>query len=143
MSTRSLIGIKNDEGLTFVYCHHDGYLEGVGKTLVENYKEDSKINALLEHGSMSSLDAEIYKCDFYNEDDSDKPITIPDCEDIKERYYKCGQNSWADYLYLFENGKWYYTLIRVGTENDKLVYFPAQWELVTEGLDKIKKRRES
>ena len=142
MSTRSLIGIRNNEGLTFVYCHHDGYLEGVGKTLVENYKEDSKINALLEHGAMCSLDAEIYKCDFYHEDDGDKSITIPDCEDIEERYYKCGENSWADYIYLFEDGEWYYyNLVKAVAENG-IVYLPARWELVTEGLDKLKKRNE-
>ena len=136
MSTRSLIGIKNNLGITFVYCHHDGYLEGVGTTLVESYTTEDKINALLEHGDMSSLDDTIEKCDFYHEDGSEA-CTIPDCEGIRDKYYESGQNSWADYIYLFEDGKWYYTLIRADYKNDRLVYLPAQWELLTEGIEKL------
>ena len=134
MSTRSLIGLKNDVGITYVYCHFDGYLDGVGITLVKNYDTEDKVKALLEKGDMSSLGDSIDTCDFYNEDDSNAS-TIPDCEDIKDRYYKCGQNCWADYVYLFEDGEWYYTLMRADLENGILVYRPAQWELVVEGLN--------
>ena len=134
MSTRSLIGIRNNEGLTFVYCHFDGYLDGVGITLVENYDTEDKVKALLEKGDMSSLGDSIDACDFYNEDDSNAS-TIPDCEDIKDRYYKCGQNCWADYVYLFEDGKWYYTFEKCKAVNGDLVYEPANWKLVVEGLN--------
>lgn len=134
MSTSSLIGIKNSSGITFVYCRFDGYLEGVGATLVDAYDIEDKINALLEHGDMSSLDKSIEGCAFYNEDDSQK-VTIPDCEDVKGKYYNCGPGSWIDYVYLFENGKWYYSTIRVDCKDgDNFTYLPAQWRLVTEGL---------
>jgi hypothetical protein len=34
MSTRSRIAIENQNGsVTSVYCHFDGYISGVGKTL--------------------------------------------------------------------------------------------------------------
>ena len=36
MSTRSYIGKKhNDDTFTAIYCHFDGYPEGVGQTLVD------------------------------------------------------------------------------------------------------------
>ena len=134
MSTRSLIGIKNDVGITYVYCHFDGYLDGVGKTLVENYDTEDKVRDLLEKGDMSSLGDSIDTCDFYNEDDSKAFTFTGHGEGLKDVYYKHGQNSWADYIYLFEDGEWYYTLMRADLENGILVYRPAQWELVTEGL---------
>ena len=38
MATRSFIGKLNHDGsITVVYCHWDGYPEGVGETLVKHY----------------------------------------------------------------------------------------------------------
>ncbi len=38
MATRSRIGVMLDDGsVKQVYCHFDGYVEGVGLTLIENY----------------------------------------------------------------------------------------------------------
>jgi hypothetical protein len=38
MSTRSRIAIENQNGsVTSIYCHFDGYISGVGKTLKECY----------------------------------------------------------------------------------------------------------
>ena len=41
MSTRSYIGIKlpKEDTIKGIYVHSDGYIMGVGKTLVENYKQ--------------------------------------------------------------------------------------------------------
>ena len=142
MSTRSLIGLKNDVGITYVYCHFDGYLDGVGITLVKNYDTEDKVKALLEKGDMSSLGDNIDTCDFYNEDDSKAFTLTGHGEGLKDVYYKHGQNCWADYVYLFEDGKWYYTFEKCKAINGDLVYEPAQWELVTEGLDKLRKRNE-
>ena len=37
MSTRSRVGIKNEDGtITSVYVHHDGYPSGVGDVLFKN-----------------------------------------------------------------------------------------------------------
>ena len=49
MSTRCRIGIENKDGtITSIYCHHDGYLEGVGEILVNHYKNEEKIRKLME-----------------------------------------------------------------------------------------------
>lgn len=60
MSTRSAIVLKMKGG-TFagIYCHNDGYPSGVGKTLLEHYKEPEKIRQLIELGDLSSLDERV------------------------------------------------------------------------------------
>lgn len=147
MSTRSLIGIKDNKGITSVYCHFDGYLDGVGITLLKYYDTEEKIYELLEKGDMSSLGEYIGTCEFYyqrGEDDVDAQTIPADVPNIKDAYYKSGQNRWADYVYLFEDGKWYYAreaLKMSGNgcfRDDKgnLIYEPADWNLVSEGLKK-------
>lgn len=61
MSTRSDIIVHRADGKwARVYCHFDGYLEGVGQTLFEHYNDQGKAEALIEPGDMSSLSE---KCD--------------------------------------------------------------------------------
>jgi hypothetical protein len=60
MATRSAIGfVEYDGSVTAVYCHWDGYLEGVGATLVKHYNDTYKVLDLLEQGDISSLGEEI------------------------------------------------------------------------------------
>lgn len=138
MSTRSHIGIKDSRGITGVYCHFDGYPEGVGKTLLENYDTEEKVQALIAEGDMSSLGTTIEKCDFYKEGPETEPYTIPDCEDVREKYYQFGK--WMDYSYLFENGEWYFTPERLDPKNrfaanpNDVTLAPAEWELLKEEL---------
>ena len=151
MSTRSLIGIKNEDGsITDVYCHFDGYLDGVGITLVNHYDTEEKIREIFEHGDMSSLGDDIKSCDFYKDRGEDGvdagtiPADIP--EDVEDAYYVGGQHCWADYVYLFKDGKWYYARESVKRTEDghgivygdkgEPVYNPAEWKLVTDGLKK-------
>ena len=148
MSTRSLIGIMNKDGsITNVYCHFDGYLDGVGITLVEHYDTEEKIYELLERGDMSSLGEDIMSCKFYKDRGEDGvdagsiPAGVPNIKDV---YYEGGHLSWADYVYLFEDGKWYYAREAVKRTEDghgivyddkgEMVYAPAEWKLVTDGL---------
>ena len=60
MATRSAIGfVEYDGTITGVYCHWDGYLEGVGATLLKHYNDTYKVLDLLELGDISSLGEEI------------------------------------------------------------------------------------
>ena len=60
MSTRSRIGIRNDDGtITSIYCHSDGYLGGVGAILADYYGEETVVRGLLELGDLSELGQEI------------------------------------------------------------------------------------
>jgi hypothetical protein len=56
MSTNSHIGIINLDGtVETIYCHFDGYIDGVGKTLFHYYYTENKVRELLTLGSLSSL----------------------------------------------------------------------------------------
>ena len=61
MSTRSNICILNKEEKTIrkIYCHWDGYPEGVGQVLSDNYKDSNKVNELIDLGDISILDKEV------------------------------------------------------------------------------------
>lgn len=56
MSTHAGIGIQDANGtVRAIYCHHDGYLEHVGKTLLAHFNSRERAEALLALGSISCL----------------------------------------------------------------------------------------
>lgn len=56
MSTRSLIGKLNpDNTVDFIYCHSDGYPDGVGRILNKHYTNPLEVDELLALGDLSSL----------------------------------------------------------------------------------------
>jgi hypothetical protein len=114
MSTRSRIGIELENGkVQSVYCHFDGYVDGVGKVLINHYTDIEKIRKMIFLGDMSSL-AESVECPeghsyenrkegfsvFYGRDRGETGIhSVTHSEDIWPDY---GQ----DYEYLFKGGQW-------------------------------------
>jgi len=59
MATRSMIAFDNGDEVYAIYCHWDGYIEGVGKTLFEHYTDIQKVEELMELGDLSVLGEEI------------------------------------------------------------------------------------
>lgn len=63
MSTRCYIcemtGTEDNPAFRGIYCHHDGYPEGVGKTLALYYGSKDRVDALMALGDLSSLGPEI------------------------------------------------------------------------------------
>lgn len=65
MSTRSRIGIirsKPEDSppiVESIYCHFDGYPEGVGQMLLDHWTTKTKINRLIRLGDLSALGSEI------------------------------------------------------------------------------------
>jgi hypothetical protein len=60
MSTRSFIHVQRADGKwARIYCHFDGYWEGVGQTLQHHYNSQEKAEALVALGDISSLGEEI------------------------------------------------------------------------------------
>lgn len=59
MGTRSLISMETNGELKAIYCHYDGYKEGVGQTLFEHYQDEQKVRELVSLGDMSVLEKSI------------------------------------------------------------------------------------
>jgi len=78
MSTNSAIGVVINGKIKAVYCHWDGYLDGVGKTLLENY-DQSKAELLVAEGDISSLLADIGR---------KHPFDTYSMSDIEKAHYK-------------------------------------------------------
>lgn len=55
MSTRSNIIAKTETGYAGIYCHFDGYEDGVGATLLRHYKKPEKVAKLIALGDISQL----------------------------------------------------------------------------------------
>ncbi|MDO4221633.1 MAG: hypothetical protein Q4C88_05905 [Akkermansia sp.] len=104
MSTRSYFGIRaRDERISLHYCHHDGYLEGVGAYLLENVHTLDEARELMKAGDRSGIDdAEGYKDgtshEFENMDALHNLL-----------FRKWGTD--VEYIYIFdeESAEWYYT----------------------------------
>jgi hypothetical protein len=114
MATRSYIGKQQSDGtIRSVYCHWDGYPDGVGKTLVKFYTDEQNVDALIDMGDISSLAPEIGLrnsfdhrddnfCVFYTRDRGEE-LQVDVHENFKE-YLKSAYS--VDYTYLFVDQKW-------------------------------------
>lgn len=60
MATRSKIGVQQPDGtIHSIYCHWDGYPDGVGKTLLNYYNTPTAREQLIALGDLSSLGSKI------------------------------------------------------------------------------------
>lgn len=99
MSTRCTISIALPDGkIKSIYCHHDGYLSGVGKTLFEEYDTEEKIHELLAHGDLSSLSGYLSSYKERGETGTDAQI-YPSMDYVENQQFN----------YLFKDGKWFYS----------------------------------
>lgn len=133
MSTRSRIGVIRKQGgsksptVESIYCHFDGYPEGVGQMLLDHWTDFEDINRLIDLGDLSSLGSVIgekhnfdthtgHSLDGYNEN---CPMAKGWCcaygrdrgeEDVGSRTHSI--DKWPDYgqeaEYVFNpsNGEW-------------------------------------
>ena len=133
MGTRSRIGVMHGDKVKSIYCHYDGYLEGVGQTLLEHY-DSSKANHLVALGDMSTigniigeahpfspfdLPAELEgmsltdfnarfgeMCTFYGRDRGEKGVEFKVAQTFDEFMEQC-DNCGAEYYYIMRDGVWY------------------------------------
>ncbi len=132
MSTNSTIAVENaDKTISVIYCHWNGHIDSVGKTLQENYTTIDKVQALVALGSISSLGSvigvkhdfdsrDIDVCTAYNRDRGEELVV--ERFDNLEHYFN---NSYRQqFNYIFLSDVWYVgtnsTLRSVDTE-DRLV----------------------
>ena len=120
MGTRSAIGYKTAEGkIRAKYSHYDGYVAGVGRTLVEHYQAARKIAQMVELGDQSFLAEEIFPRGkthsfntpeegvtvFYGRDRGEDGTEAQEFETVQEfvDYYA---GAGAEYFYLHTAAGW-------------------------------------
>ena len=105
MATRSRIAIENQDGtVDSIYCHFDGYLSGVGKTLFNHYDEE-KLEKLIELGDISSLGDGTEDTIAYHRDRGEDfySASYSNVEELIEEGFSSGVN----YIYcLTKDGIW-------------------------------------
>ena len=132
MSTRSAIGfIEYDNSITGIYCHFDGYYEGVGQTLLEHYNDVEKVEDLLDLGDLSALGSEIGHKHPFSRFDTNMSDTLYDAQfgemclsygrDREEEGTEAKQlanmqeftdhfkSAGCEYFYLYDGVRWYAT----------------------------------
>ena len=127
MGTRSRIGVMHGDKVKSIYCHWDGYLDGVGNTLLKHY-DSAKANQLVALGDMSSLRASIGEkhafskfdpvtniehrehneewCTFYGRDRGEKDTEFKVAQTFDEFLEQCDLSG-AEYYYIMRDGTWY------------------------------------
>lgn len=137
MATRGNIAIVNEDGsITSIYCHYDSYPQYVGKLLLNHYNNVGIVNELLDLGNLSQLCEKLYSdnnshtfnkpqdgvCVAYGRDRGEKDQEAIVFEDLGE-FEDSASNSWVDYQYLFDNGRWSYR--NVNKKNGWIELTPA------------------
>lgn len=107
MATRSTIGITQEDGtIKAIYCHWDGYPEGVGAGLATYYNSKEQAQALISFGGFSALHEtlEETKAGAYG-GESDSARTFTGQKDWFENF-----NAGEEYFYLYtEDNGWRYS----------------------------------
>jgi hypothetical protein len=121
MSTRSLIGIENEDGsVEYTYCHWAGAPEDNGRILADHYTSEAKIREMLALGTLSCLGPEIGEqalglsmeefwkahpdwCCAHGRDRGDT-----DCEarTVSGREEYRAEDMGQEWMYLFARGRW-------------------------------------
>ena len=134
MGTRCMIGKRTKTGsVSAVFCHYDGYPEGVGAELLTNYDASEKVDALLAGGPMSSLGPTPEETDYYNGEDGVETYASID-EYLRVCSKKLGDGEdWSDveYVYLWFNGLWLFAKTNVFNRKP-----PSLWGTVAQEISR-------
>ena len=108
MSTRSRIAVEtSSQRVVSIYCHSDGYIQGVGVTLKKHYNSQEKALELIKKGDISILNNTIETTKYYK-DRGDE------WHNIEPQWHKnhfglmsaLKGNVFIEYVYLFADGEW-------------------------------------
>lgn len=115
MSTRSVIGIRENDEIKYIYCHFDGYYTepGVGWKLHHNYQDPKEIEALMKLGDISSLEVTVADTIEYAYGKSpnypvkcSEEITVENFPEVEPILQKLYSKYGADYVYIYDK-QWY------------------------------------
>ena len=107
MSTRSHINIVlKDNSIKSIYVHSDGYPDGVGRCLIDNYNSYEKAVELFNYGNASYLGSTINECSFYGRDWNRDEEPARKYNNVDHYMLDMRGDIWIEYIYLFQNGIW-------------------------------------
>lgn len=96
MATRSRIGIQAGDVVQHIYCHWDGYPDGVGRCLIEHYNTKAKASELILRGNLKALYPSLRESDYFDE---------PHSQCLLSNYITAAK--FSDFVYLFnEQDEW-------------------------------------
>lgn len=110
MGIRSLIGMENDDGtISNVYCHWDGYVDCVGRTLLVKWCSRESVEALLSLGDLSSLGDDLLATEAFHRDKGEE-LRPPGLALDREQFLSDASHCGAQYCYLIDHGGvWWYS----------------------------------
>ena len=124
MSTRSNIAIQKPNGtILSIYVHSDGYPDGVGQGLIDNYKTYISAEKLFRYGDASYLGSTLKECSFYHRDwqrELDKAHVHKNFESFKKFY---SGDVFIEFVYLFKDGQW---LVSDNYSRSELEFVPVK-----------------
>ena len=107
MATRSFIcKLLPDNSVTGVYCHYDGYPDGVGKTLKEHYTDPKTVDGLLALGSISELNENLTETVAYHRDRGEDLAPNRVYPSVIDAVALSPQDLGAEYVYVFGPQGW-------------------------------------
>jgi len=104
MATRSLITLDNTGVFTTIYCHWDGYLSGVGRSLLENYTDINDVEELLDLGDLSTLGYHPTECKPFAKETNEFAKDFSSLQNLLVYFH----NSDCEVLYIFNGFGWEY-----------------------------------
>ena len=103
MSTRSSItALMSDGSYKSIYCHFDGYIEGVGHVLLTHYQDQKEIEQLMHLGDLRIVGGSLEACGAYGRDRGEIDTEALSGETAEE---VMGRNA-QDFNYLWDGSKW-------------------------------------
>ena len=106
MGTHAMIGYynKEDGSVEASYVHYDGYVEGVGVTLIHFYTTETSAKAVTSVGYLSSLDRDFETSVEEAVHKNKSPVPYESVEQFMKNGY---DYAGADYLYLWDGTDWF------------------------------------
>lgn len=119
MSTRGVIAIEQqDKSCRAIPVQYDMYLDGGGRTLIDHYTTPERVKQLLALGSLAVLGGKLSAddpesnatqiCEAYHRDLHERLRGASLWASAEELVDCAKEFFWAEYVYLFRNGEWYF-----------------------------------
>lgn len=84
-----------------VYCHWDGYPDGVGAELLTHFKDYNSVLNLIIGGSCSSINGGVVR-HYANRQKEKWEYLLPKQGKSQAELARVGRGSWAEYAYVFD-----------------------------------------